>query len=103
MWAQQRAESLGPKPAPHEERNRQHQRPGTEVKAGAGKRADRRNTLIQRLLSLIGHWSAAASQFAGVADAAGSAALAPFATCRMTGVSDCGKRSRVRRFVTRRG
>lgn len=53
--------------------------------------ADRRSTLIQGLLNLIGNRLVTLAQFARIADAAGIAAFAPIAPCCMPGVSDCGK------------
>jgi len=65
-------------------------------------RADRRTTLIERLLRFIGQRPAAAPQFAGVTEAGGPAALAPLAGYRVASVSYGGKLSGCRLFSTLR-
>lgn len=98
MWTKRRPKSLCAQSGPHEYRERQHQRPGAEVKSGA--RTDRR-TLIHGALDLIGNRPSALSvHFAGIAYAARGAALAPSAAYSVTGIGDGDDRSRASVAVT---
>ena len=85
--------ALRSQPRPQKERERQYQRPGSEVKTRARMRTDRRRTLIGRLI-IISHrpGAVAAGILSGVADAAGRTALAPLADDRATGQRNRGER-----------
>jgi hypothetical protein len=63
---------------------------------------DWKSTLIRARPSLVGHRFVAQTDFAGATNAALGSAFAPIAACRMPGVSDRGKWSRVRQFVLSR-
>jgi hypothetical protein len=73
------AKSLRSQPGPHEERERQYQRPGSEIKAGARMGSNRRRALIGRLVITNRRGAVTAGVFPRIADAAKAAARAPFA------------------------
>jgi|GEM_PF-4361014 len=94
------AKSLRSQPGPHEERERQYQRPGAEIKAGARMGANRRRALIGGLVITYRCGAVPTGVFPRIAGAAKAAALAPIAADRMPSISDRGKRSCTRQFVS---
>ena len=94
------AKSLRSQPGPHEERERQYQRPGAEIKAGARMGANRRRALIGGLVITYRCGAVPTGVFPRIARTAKAAALAPISGNGVTGKRDRGKRSSTRQLVT---
>lgn len=98
MWTKRALRALGSQPGPHEQRERQYQRPGPEVRVRA-RVADRREALIGRPVAHR-RGTVAVGVCLRFAEAARSSAVAPIAGCGMAGIGDRRKRRRTDEFGT---
>lgn len=94
MWAKAGLRALRSQPRPHNQRKRQNQRPGSEIKGRARLSAHGRKALIGRLVICNGRGTVTTGVFARIAEAAEAAARAPFSADRMAGKCDGRERDR---------
>lgn len=94
------AESLRPQSGPQDKRERQNQRPGSEVRTGSRASANWRRASIGRLVITNRRGASTAGVFPRGAGAAKAAASAPLAAYCMTSKSDAGERSSIGQIAT---
>lgn len=99
-----RAGSLRPQPGPHEERERQYQRPGSEVRSRVRTTSDGRGALIGSAFVITNRsGTVTTGTFPRIAETAGVAASAPKPAEGMAGIGYRGKWSRAHGLVNTKG